>query len=75
MPLIAYSPDERVCVYLIQIHLGLLLHTRKWGFGERSMLPQSVKQIVDPVVLCFHEVVLPWRAVLESLSSEEVWIP
>lgn len=39
------------------------------------MLPQSVKKIEDFVVLCFHEVVLPKRAVLESLSSEVVWIP
>lgn len=39
------------------------------------MLPQSEMKILDLVVPCFHEVVLPRRDVLDSLSSEAVWIP
>lgn len=59
MPLIAYSPDKCLCVYLIQIHLGYYCTQGNGFWMQRSMLLQSVKKIVDLVVQCFHKSVLP----------------
>lgn len=74
-PIIVCNPGECVWVYLMQIHVGYYCTQGNGIRFQRSMLPQSEKKIPDLVVPCFHEVVLPWRAALESLSSEVGWIP